>query len=152
MSLSRKFIISFLMSIFFITAINIFAFYGFYSSYLQRYLNEKIQSRDKVTLDYINHILEKQTADEIDSIFTDTEIEFFELLEKNNGEIPLNKEKNVNTVVNYLVKSGIATKYIEELIPTDNVGKVIQAIKTSGTPEYHFINSLTFSIVVINVF
>ena len=72
MSLSRKFIISFVLSIFFIAAVNIFSFYVFYTSFLQAYLNEKIQSRDKVTLDYINHILEKQTADEIDSIFTDT--------------------------------------------------------------------------------
>jgi capsular polysaccharide biosynthesis protein len=83
MSLARKFIISFLLSIFFITAVNIVSFYVFYTSYLKIYFAEKISSRDKVTLDYINEILEKQTIDEIDSIFSDTEIEFFELLEDN---------------------------------------------------------------------
>jgi hypothetical protein len=83
MSLTRKFIISFILGIFFITAINIFSFYIFYSNYVKVYLAEKIQTRDNVTIEYINDILEKQTIDDIDSIFTDTEIEFFELLEDN---------------------------------------------------------------------
>ena len=43
---------------------------------------KKIKSKDKITIEYINKIIQKQTIDEIDSIFTDTEIEFFELLEK----------------------------------------------------------------------
>jgi hypothetical protein len=84
MSLSRKFIISLLISIIFIATVNIVAFYVFYSSYLESYFNEKIKLRDKITIDYINNVVEKQTIDDIDSIFTDTEIEFFELLENNN--------------------------------------------------------------------
>jgi len=83
MSLAKKFIISLLVSILFITFVNIASFYVFYSSYLKIYLAEKIQSRDKVTIEYINKVIEKQTIDDIDSIFTDTEIEFFELLENN---------------------------------------------------------------------
>ena len=81
MSLARKFIISFLLSIFFITTVNIVSFYVFYSSYLKVYFAEKLSSIDKITIEYINNVLEKQTIDDIDSIFTDTEIEFFELLE-----------------------------------------------------------------------
>jgi hypothetical protein len=84
MSLSRKFTISLLLSIFFIAFINVAAFYIFYSSYLQSYLIDKVNMRDKVTIDYINEVIKKQTIDDIDSIFTDTEIEFFELLEINN--------------------------------------------------------------------
>ena len=84
MSLSRKFLISLIISIFFIAFINIIAFYIFYSSYLRVYLTEKIKSKDKITIEYINKIIQKQTIDEIDSIFTDTEIEFFELLEQEN--------------------------------------------------------------------
>jgi hypothetical protein len=87
---------------------------------LKVYFAEKLSSRDKITIEYINTVLEKQTIDDIDSIFTDTEIEFFELLENNDGEIPLNKEKNVDVVINYLVKSGVAPRYIDELVPTDN--------------------------------
>jgi capsular polysaccharide biosynthesis protein len=83
MSLAKKFIISFVLSILFIATVNIVSFYVFYSSYLKIYFTEKITSRDEVTLEYINNVLEKQTIDEIDSIFTDTEIEFFELLENN---------------------------------------------------------------------
>jgi hypothetical protein len=55
----------------------------FYSSYLESYFVEKVKSRDKITIEYINNVIEKQTIDDIDSIFTDTEIEFFELLEDN---------------------------------------------------------------------
>jgi len=82
-SLVRKFLLLLLFSIFTIVAINILAFYVFYSSYLKVYLAEKIQLRDKITIDYVNKIIQKQTADDIDNIFTDTELEFFELLEDN---------------------------------------------------------------------
>jgi capsular polysaccharide biosynthesis protein len=83
MSLSRKFLIAIVLSIFFIATINILAFYIFYTSYLKVYLVEKNQSRDKVTIEYINEVIKKQTIDDIDSIFSNTEIEFFELLEDN---------------------------------------------------------------------
>ena len=71
--------------------------------------------------EFLNYVAtQSKKIDDIDSIFTDTEIEFFELLELNDGEIPLTKQKNIDVVINYLVKSGIAPKYIEEIIPTDN--------------------------------
>ena len=151
MSLAKKFIISFILGILFITAINILSFYVFYSNYVKVYLAEKIQARDTVTIEYINDILEKQTIDDIDSIFTDTEIEFFELLEDNKWNIPLNKDKNIDTVINYLVKSWVTPKYIEELVPTDNFWKVIEAIQKEWTPEYNFINKLTKSIIITNI-
>jgi hypothetical protein len=83
MSLARKFLIIILSSIFFITLVNIAAFYVFYSSYLKIYLAEKFEKKDEITIDYINDLIEKQTIDDIDSIFSDAEIEFFELLEIN---------------------------------------------------------------------
>jgi hypothetical protein len=83
-SLVRKFLILLLLNIFFIAIVNIGAFYVFYSSYLKVYLADKIESRDKITLDYVNEIIQKQTADDVDNIFTDTELEFFDLLENTN--------------------------------------------------------------------
>ncbi|MDD3793555.1 MAG: HAMP domain-containing sensor histidine kinase [Candidatus Gracilibacteria bacterium] len=151
MSLSRKFILAIVTTILFITTINIVAFYVFYTTYLKVYLVEKIESRDKITIEYINEVIKKQTIDDIESIFTDTEIEFFELLENNDGKIPLSKEKNVDIVVNYLVKSGIAPKYIEEIIPTDNFGKVLEAMADKNSPEYRFVNKLSLSILITNI-
>jgi len=66
-----------------VAIINIVAFYAFYSNFLKIYLSEKIETKSSITIDYINEIIEKQTADEIDNIFSDSEIEFFELLENN---------------------------------------------------------------------
>lgn len=152
MTLSKKFIIALVTSILFIAAVNIFAFYVFYTSYLKVYLVEKNQSRDKVTIEYINDVIKKQTIDDIDSIFTDTEIEFFELLESNDWKISLNQQKNVDIVINYLVKSWIAPKYIEEIIPTDNFWKVLEALKDKSSAEYRFINKLTISIIITNIF
>lgn len=151
MSLSRKFIIAIITTILFITTINILAFYVFYTTYLKVYLVEKNESRDKITIEYINDIIKKQTIDDIDSIFTDTEIEFFELLENNDWKIPLSKEKNVDIVINYLVKSWIAPKYIEEIIPTDNFWKVLEAMRDKASPEYRFINKLRLSIIITNI-
>lgn len=151
MSLSRKFIFAIVSTILFITTINIVAFYVFYTTYLKVYLVEKIESRDNVTIEYINDVIKKQTIDDIESIFTDTEIEFFELLENNDWKIPLTKEKNVDILVNYLVKSWIAPKYIEEIIPTDNFWKVLEAIEDKNSPEYWFINKLSISILITNI-
>lgn len=151
MTIAKKFIISFVLSILFITTVNIISFYIFYSSYLKIYLVEKNTAKTSITLEYINKILEKQTIDDIDSIFTDTEIEFFELLENNNWNIPINKEKNADIIINYLVKSWVAPKYIEELIPTDNFWKIIEAIKQDWTPEYNFVQRLYKSILFTNI-
>ncbi len=151
MSLSRKFVIAIISSIFFIATVNVLAFYLFYTTYLKVYLIEKSESRDKITIEYINDVIKKQTIDEIDSIFSDTEIEFFELLENNDWEIPLNEQKNVDIVINYLVENWIAPKYIEEIIPTDNFWKVLEALKDKNSPEAKFINKLTISIIITNI-
>nr|MDD3719805.1 HAMP domain-containing sensor histidine kinase [Candidatus Gracilibacteria bacterium] len=151
MSLSKKFLIVFLLSISFITIANIIAFYSFYNIYLKIYLAETIQSKSEITLEYINNIVKKQTSDEIDNIFNDTDVEFFDLLETNDGKIPLNKEKNRDIVINYLIKSGLTPKYIEEIIPTDNFGKVIEKVKDKNSPEYNFLNKLLGSIIVVNI-
>lgn len=151
MTLARKFIISLVLSITFITFVNVAAFYFFYSVNLKEYLDEKIKSRDNVTIEYINKVIEKQTIDDIDSIFTDTEIEFFELLENNNWKIPLTKQKNIDVVINYLVKSGISTKYIEEIVPTDNFSKVLEALRNKESLEYKFVNKMIISILITNI-
>ncbi len=151
MTLAKKFITILISSIIFITIINIVSFYLFYSSYLKQYLAEKIESRENVTIDYINNIIERQTIDDIDDIFSNTEIEFFELLENNEWWIPLDKEKNVNTVVDYLIKKWVAPKYIEELIPSDNFWKILESLKDKNSPEYRFISKFTTSIIIINI-
>jgi len=151
MTLARKFIISLILSITFIAWVNVAAFYVFYSTNLKEYISEKIKSRDSITIDYINSVIEKQTVDDIDSIFSDTEIEFFELLENNNGEIPLTKQKNIDIVINYLVKSWISSKYIEEIVPTDNFWKVLEALRDKGSLEYKFVNKMAVSILFTNI-
>lgn len=151
MNLSKKFLISFLLAIVFMASINIIAFYIFYSSYLDKYFNEKIRNKDSITIEYVNEIIKKQTIDDIDSIFSDTEIEFFELLDNNDGKIPLNEQKNIDTVINYLVKSWISYKYIEEIIPTDKFWDIIKAIKDKDTLEYQFIDNMINSIIITNI-
>jgi len=84
MSLARKFIIILISSVIIIAITNIVAFYVLYGTFLKVYLTEKLETRNKITIEYINKIIEKQVEDDIDNIFTDTEIEFFELLENNN--------------------------------------------------------------------
>ena len=105
MSLSRKFVFVLIISVCSVALINILAFYLFYNSYIRLYLSEKIDSRQNVTIEYINNIIEQQTLEDIDNIFSDVELEFFELLDLSDGDIPLEKEENVNIVVDYLVKS-----------------------------------------------
>lgn len=151
MTLSRKFTISLLLSITFIAFVNVVAFYVFYSTYLESYFTEKIKLRDNVTIEYINNVIKEQTIDDIDSIFTDTEIEFFELLEKNDWEIPLTKQKNIDIVINYLVKTWIAPKYIEEIIPTDNLWKVLEALRNKNSLEYEYVSKMMISILITNI-
>ena len=76
-----------MLSILFIASVNIWSIYIFYNSYIKIYLEEKIQSRDVITLEYINEVIRRQTVDEIDSIFNDTEVLFYELLEEWNWTI-----------------------------------------------------------------
>ena len=151
MSLSRKFIIVILSSILIVAIINIVAFYLFYSNFLNIYLAEKIETKNDITIDYINEIIQKQTAEEIDNIFSDSEIEFFELLENNEWTIPLDKEENRDIVVDYLVKSWVSPKYIEELVPNDNLSEIIDNIKDENSPEYKFIARLSEWIIITNI-
>ncbi len=151
MNLSRKFIIIIVSSILFIAIVNVGAFYFFYNSYIKIYLAEKIKYRDEISIDYINDIIEKQTIDDIDNIFSDVEIEFFELLGNNEGKIPLNKEENRDVIINYLIKSWVTPKYIEEILPTNNFQKVLDSLKNKNSPEYNFLTKLTWSIVIINI-
>jgi signal transduction histidine kinase len=151
MSISRKFITVLVASILFIAFINIASFYFFYNSYLKIYLAEKIQARDKVTIEYINEVIERQTLEEIDNIFSDIEIEFFELLENNQWSINLNDAQNIDIVTNYLIKSWVAPKYIEEIIPQNKFAAVLDSIKQKGTPEYNFLNKFILSVLVANI-
>ncbi len=151
MSLARKFLIIILSSIIFIAIVNIAAFYIFYTTYLKIYLAEKIWNKKEITIDYINNIIKKQTEDDIDNIFSDVNVEFFELLENNHQKIKLDKQKNIDIVVNYLVKSWVAPKYIEKIIPQDNFRQIIAKIKDKNTPEYRFFNRLTKSIIITNL-
>lgn len=151
MTIANKFIISLVLSIIFIAAINIIAFYAFYTSFLKVYFAEKVSTNEEITVSYINKIIEQQTLDEIWSIFSDTEIEIYELFENNDWVIP-NNEKNISLVVDFLVKNQVAPKYIEKIIPTDNFSKVLESIKNKNSPEYRFINKLTVSIMFTNLF
>jgi len=154
MSLAKKILIVVLSSILFIAITNILWFYIFYSAYLKVYLAEKFESKKEITLDYINNLvlkskLEKQEK-EIDDLFNDASISFFEKLWKDN-KIKLDKKENVDIVVNYLIKSWVAPKYIEQIIPTDNFGKVLQSLKNKNSAEYKFIKNIFLSLVLVNL-
>ena len=152
MSLSRKFITVILLSILIVAIINIVAFYLFYSTYLWTYLNESSKTKKEISLDYINKIQKKQAEDEIDNLFSDTEIEFFELLDNNNWKIPLDKKENRNIVLRYLAKVWISPKYyIEQLIPKENLNQIIDKIKDKNSPENNFITRVTKSILLTNL-
>ncbi len=81
MRLSRKIALVFFVSIASMAILNIVAFYLIYSINITRYLSEKIDSRQEITLEYINSLVERQTLDELEQIFSESELEFFELLD-----------------------------------------------------------------------
>jgi hypothetical protein len=60
--------------------LNVIAFYGIYSINITRYLSEKIDSRQEITLEYINSLVERQAVSDLEQILIDSELEFFELL------------------------------------------------------------------------
>jgi len=151
MTLTNKIILSLLWSIFFITIVNVISFYYFYLYYFKIYLSETLQTKEEITIDYVNKIIEKQALDEIDSIFNDIELSFFELLEKNQGKIKLDKKENIDIVVNYLSKAWVNIKYIEEIIPQNYLEKIIEDIKDNKTPEHLFFNRLIKAIFITNL-
>jgi len=150
-SLSRKFIIVFVSSILFIACVNIISIYFSYSFFLKNYLAEKIQEKKEVTIDYINDIIEKQALDDIDNIFDDAELQFFELLDNSGGKIELTDSKNINIVVDYLLKSGVSLKYIEQIIPANNFQEILNSIKDANSPEYKFIRNIFITILIVNL-
>lgn len=151
-SIVKKFTALLFFSVVGIAVLNIVAFWLFYNSYLRLYLSDKIQSRESVTIEYINNLIEKQTLEDIDSIFNDVEFEFFELLDIWNGQITLDNEKNVNIVVDFLVKSGVSPKYIEQIIPENNLEKILELLKDSESPESKFLKRLFSSLIISNIF
>jgi len=134
-----------------IAIINIVAFSLFYTSYIRLYLSDKIDSRKDVTIEYINNIIERQSLEDIDNIFSDVEIEFFELLDLWDGKISLEDDANVNVVVDFLLKSWVSAKYIEEIIPENNLEKVLFQLRQSDSPESTFIKRLIYSLIVTNI-
>lgn len=151
MSLSRKFLLFILSSVFLLATINVVSFYFFYNFYIKIYLTEKIQTKDEITIDYVNQIIEKQAVDDVDTIFSDAEISFFDLLEKNKWKIPLNKDSNRNIVINYLIKSWVSPNYIEEILPSNNFQKVLESLQDRSSPEYRFLQRLIWTITFVNV-
>jgi len=151
MSITKKFIIILISSIFTIAIINVLSFYLFYKNNLKEYLNEKIILKKEISLDYINDIIEKQTLDEIDNIFSNTELNFFELIENWSWKINLEKQQNIDIVVSYLLKSWVSSKYIEEIIPQNNLKFIFEKLKDENSPEYKFLQKLTNSIIYTNI-
>lgn len=152
MSLSRKFVLLLVGSVSSIAFLNIFAFYFLYGFYIKFYLSEKIQTRENITIEYINNLIEKQTLEDLDEVFSNTELEFFDLLNQNNGTITLESEKNVNIVVDFLLKSGVTPKYIQEVIPDNTLEKILELLKNPESPESRFVSRLLFSLVLVNIF
>lgn len=151
MLLSKKFVIVLFWSVSSIAVLNIIAFYVLYSIFIAQYLSEKIDARQEVTLEYINNIVERQTLEEVDNIFSESELEFFELLDVWWGKIELNSEKNINTVVDFLVKSGISPKYIEEIIPNNNLEMVLEDLKNPQSPESSLIKRIFIWLSIVNI-
>ena len=150
MSLSRKFVIVLISCICSIAILNIAAFYVFYNSYIRLYLSDKISSRENVTIEYINDIIERQAVEDADNIFSDVQFQFFELLDINEGSIPLSEWENMNIVVDFLVRSWVSAKYIEEIIPENNLEKVLDLMKDPSSPERLFVKRLFISMVLTN--
>lgn len=151
MTLSRKIIFSLLWSILFIALINIISFYFFYSLFLKLYLSDTIQTKEEITRDYIDEIIEKQALDEVDNIFNDIELSFFELLERNEWKIKLDTKENIDILVNYLSRAGVSLKYIEEVIPQNYLEKILEDFKDEKTPEYVFFHRLVKAILITNL-
>lgn len=125
--------------------------YFSYSFFLKNYLSAKIQEKTEVTIEYINDIIEKQALDDIETIFNDVELQFFELLEDSDGKIQLSDSESINIVVNYLIKSWVSSKYIEEIIPANNFQDILDSIKNIGSLEYKFIRNIFITVVSVNI-
>lgn len=152
MSLSRKIILSLIGSIVFIAMINIASFYLYSKIFLKMYLVDTVQTKEEISKDYIDTIIEKQAIDEVDNVFNNIEIQFYELLDKNKWKIKLDTKENIDLVVNYLIKVGVQMKYIEQIIPQNYLGKIIEDIQDAKSPEYIFFHRLIQAIFITNIF
>ncbi|MCT4617763.1 MAG: HAMP domain-containing histidine kinase [Candidatus Gracilibacteria bacterium] len=139
-----------IISVLLIISVNIFSLFYFSNGLFESYLKSQNNTKREITLDYINSLIDKETTEYIDNLFVDVENSFFELLEKNKGNIPLNEENNVNIIVNYLLEKGVSPKYIQEIVPNDSFLTVWTNIRKSDTPEHNFIFSLLKNIIIAN--
>lgn len=110
-----------------------------------------MQGKQEITREYIDQIIEKQALDEVDNIFNNIEIQFFEELDKNDGKISLASQQNINLVINYLLKAWVDINYIEEIIPQNYLQKVLEDLKDVYTPEYDFFQRLLSAIFITNI-
>ena len=152
MRISRKIAFVFFVSIGSMAILNIIAFYTLYSLNITRYLSEKIDSRQEITLEYVNSLVERQTLDELEQIFSESELEFFELLDTSWGVIALDNDRNINIVIDFLVKSGISPRYLEEIIPENNLEKVLASLRDTESPEALFVHRLVWGLIITNIF
>ena len=151
MTLSKKFITILLTSIIFIVGVNLVAFVSFSTYYFNDYLQKINTINREISLEYINTLIEKQTADYLDTLFIDIEREFFELLDENNWSIPISKEKNLNIVINYLFENWVSPQFIQEVIPQDTLWQLWRSVQKKDSPERDFISDLIVSIIVTNI-
>jgi two-component system sensor histidine kinase BaeS len=57
----------------------------------------------------------------------------------------------VSIVVEYLAKSWVSSKYIEEVIPENNLEKILTLLRNPESPESKFIKRLFISLVLTNI-
>gem|GEM_PF-324024 len=150
MTLAKKIIFSMIGSIFFMAIVNLVTFYFFYNTYLTLYLGEKLQKRESITQEYVDEVIKEQILAEMESIFDNVEIKYFELMEQNAGNIPLSNKENVDIIVNYLAQAGVSPQKIEEIIPQNYLQNILSDLQNPDSPEYAFFHNIIRSILVAN--
>jgi len=138
-------------SIFFMAIVNLVTFYLFYNTYLTIYLWEKLQKRESITQEYVDEVIKEQILAEMESIFDNVEIKYFELMEQNAGNIPLTNKENVDVIVNYLAQAGVSSQKIEEIIPQNYLQNILNDLQNPDSPEYAFFHNIIQSILISNV-
>jgi len=114
------------------------------------YLWETLQKRESITQEYVDEVIKEQILAEMESIFDNVEIKYFELMEQNAGNITLTKKENVDIIVNYLAQAGVSPQKIEEIIPQNYLQNIITDLQNPETPEYTFFHNIIRSIIVSN--
>jgi RIO-like serine/threonine protein kinase len=135
MTLTKKFILTVVLTIFTIITVNIVSIFFFSGTLFQGYIKSKDSFKEYLTLEEIEKIIDKETYRYIENLFQDVEVEYLSLLKENDGKIPLNSEKNRSVVINYLIDKGLSPKSIQELIPQNNLESLLQSLKDNKTPE-----------------